>query len=45
MNLPPIAESNELLVLCVAGLNDALVTQETEFADLMRKAIEFHLAD
>lgn len=45
MNLPPSAESNEPLVLCVAGLNDALVTQETEFADLMRKAIEFHLAD
>ncbi|WP_245438866.1 hypothetical protein [Bradyrhizobium sp. SK17] len=45
MNLPPIAESNEPLVLCVAGLNDALVTQETEFADLMRKAIQFHLAD
>jgi DNA-binding IclR family transcriptional regulator len=45
MNLPPIAESNEPLVLCVAGLNDALMVQEAELADLMRKAIQFHLAD
>lgn len=45
MNLPPIAESNEPLVLCVAGLTDALVAQETELAELMRKAIQFHLAD
>ncbi|WGS21267.1 MULTISPECIES: helix-turn-helix domain-containing protein [unclassified Bradyrhizobium] len=45
MNLPPIAESNEPLVLCVAGLTDALIAQEAELADLMRKAIRFHLAD
>lgn len=45
MNLPPIAESNEPLVLCVAGLTDALIAQETDLAELMAKAIRFHLAD
>jgi DNA-binding IclR family transcriptional regulator len=45
MNLPAIAESNEPLVLCVAGLTDALVAQETDLAELMAKAIKFHLAD
>ncbi|MFB9266654.1 IclR family transcriptional regulator [Bradyrhizobium erythrophlei] len=45
VNLPPIAESQEPLVLCVAGLTDALIAQEAELADLMAKAISFHLAD
>lgn len=45
MTLPPIGESNERLVLCVAGLTDALVAQETELARIMAKAIEFHLSD
>ena len=45
MNLPPIAESKEPLVLCVAGLTDALIAQETELAELMAKAISYHLAD
>ncbi|WP_454616169.1 IclR family transcriptional regulator [Bradyrhizobium cenepequi] len=45
MNLPPIAESKEPLVLCVAGLTDALIAQETELAELMAKAISFHLSD
>ncbi len=45
VNLPPVAESQEPLVLCVAGLTDALVAQEIELAQLMAKAISFHLAD
>jgi DNA-binding IclR family transcriptional regulator len=45
MNLPPVAESKEPLVLCVAGLTDALMAQEIELAQLMAKAISFHLAD
>ena len=45
MNLPVITESREPLVLCVAGLTDALVAQETELAQVMAKAISFHLAD
>ena len=45
MNLPPIAELKEPLVLCVAGLTDALIAQETELAELMAKAISYHLAD
>lgn len=45
VNLPPVAESQEPLVLCVAGLTDALVAQEIELAQLMTKAISFHLAD
>jgi DNA-binding IclR family transcriptional regulator len=45
MNLPPVGESKEPLVLCVAGLTDALIAQEIELAQLMAKAISFHLAD
>jgi hypothetical protein len=29
----------------VAGLTDALIAQETELAELMAKAISYHLAD
>lgn len=45
MNLPAITESSEPLVLCVAGLTDALIAQEIELAELMAKAIKFHLAE
>jgi DNA-binding IclR family transcriptional regulator len=45
MNLPKIAESQQPLVVCVAGLTDALIRQEQDIADLMRRAIDFHLSD
>jgi len=45
MNLPPVSESQEPLVLCVAGLTEALIAQEIELSQLMAKAISFHLAD
>jgi hypothetical protein len=35
----------EAPVLCVPGLTDALVAQETDLAELMIKAITFQLAD
>ena len=45
MALPRLVESSAPLAICVAGLTNALVTQEREFAGLMRDAIRFHLSD
>jgi DNA-binding IclR family transcriptional regulator len=45
MTLPPLSESSEPLAICVAGLTNALIAQETEFAALMHDAIKFHLSD
>jgi DNA-binding IclR family transcriptional regulator len=45
MTLPQVAESSEPLAICVAGLTNALIAQETEFAALMHDAIKFHLSD
>lgn len=42
MALPKLAESDQPLVVCVAGLTDALIDQESDLADLMAKAIAFH---
>jgi len=45
MNLPRITESQQPLVICVAGLTDALIRQEQDIANLMRRTIDFHLSD
>jgi DNA-binding IclR family transcriptional regulator len=45
MNLPKIVESQQPLVICVAGLTDALIRQEQDIANLMRRTIDFHLSD
>lgn len=45
MNLPAIAESPEPMAICVAGLTDALIAQEQEIAERLRKAIRFHFAE
>ncbi|MCK1446765.1 helix-turn-helix domain-containing protein [Bradyrhizobium sp. 48] len=45
MALPRVAESSEPLAICVAGLTDALVSQEKAFVAVMRDAIKFHLSD
>lgn len=42
MALPKLSESDQPLVICVAGLTDALIAQEADLADLMAKAIAFH---
>ncbi len=44
MPLPKLAESSAPLAICVAGLTNALASQEREFAGLMRDAIRFHLS-
>lgn len=44
MPLPKLAESSAPLAICVAGLTDALMSQERQFAGLMRDAIRFHLS-
>lgn len=45
MTLPKIAGTDQPLALCVAGLTDALLAQEQELADLMARAISFHLSE
>jgi DNA-binding IclR family transcriptional regulator len=45
MSLPKLQESSEPLAICVAGLTNALIRQEKEFAGLMAEAIRFHLSD
>jgi DNA-binding IclR family transcriptional regulator len=45
MPLPKLTESSAPLAICVAGLTDALVSQQKEFAGLMRTAIRVHLSD
>lgn len=45
MPLPKLTVSSAPLAICVAGLTDALVSQQKEFAGLMRTAIRVHLSD
>jgi DNA-binding IclR family transcriptional regulator len=45
MRLPPISEADEPLAICVAGLTEALIDQERDIAELLKRTIALHLSD
>jgi DNA-binding IclR family transcriptional regulator len=45
MRLPAVVGTEETLAVCVAGLTEALIVQEKEIADLLRRSIASHLSE